>query len=172
MSITYVKGDLFKHVQDNDCIIHVCNNIDRFGSGFAAAMTAFAPIVKEAYHEWFKEPGDCCLENINVTTGSPTLGNIQIVNYFYYIGDDTGKTIKVVNMIAQDGVIGKNNPHPLHYNALAICLEHVLNRIPKYMRIIAPKFGSGLAGGDWQKISEMVGTIFGEKDRDITIFEI
>ena len=54
-----VKGDLFNYIQDriksgnngaSVIVPHVCNNIDLFGAGFAAAVSKHYPIVKENYH--------------------------------------------------------------------------------------------------------------------------
>jgi hypothetical protein len=36
------------------------------------------------------------------------------------------------------------------------------------MNIVAPQFGSGLAGGDWKHIAQIIKEVF--EDRDITIY--
>ena len=74
-------------------------------------------------------------------------------------------------MMAQEGTISATNPHPLKYDALAQCLWKVANELElKNKRIIAPKLGAGLAGGDWNKIESLIDGKF--CDREITIFEL
>jgi hypothetical protein len=63
-------------------------------------------------------------------------------------------------MIAQHGLISQHNKHPIRYDALNLCLIRIFGiltqfqlRLPDgYISIYCPKIGSGLAGGNWDKI--------------------
>ena len=75
----------------------------------------------------------------------------------------------IVNMIAQNGTRNNNNPRPLNYLALAKCMVGLSQSIQnnsefadkeEKVEIHAPKFGSGLAGGNWNFISDLIEDIW------------
>jgi hypothetical protein len=124
---------------------HVCNNINVFGAGFTAGIEKYYPIVKENFH---------------------LLGNKARMGYVQYVEvmRDPTHNHKLIfaNMIAQNGVISKNNHRPLNYGSLVICMMSVASYIKNHfdkensVQIHAPKFGSGLAGGNWSFIEELI----------------
>lgn len=134
---------------------HVCNNIDLFGAGFAGQVAYHYPIVKENYHLLGKN----FLKN--------NLGHSQIVKVY----EDAKFKHKLyfVNMIAQNGIRGKDNLRPLNYlalvksmNLLSQFIQHntgFANKTEK-IEIHCPKFGSGLAGGNWNFISDLLEDIW------------
>jgi hypothetical protein len=134
--IYYQDGDALKIAElyrDQKVIIpHIVNNIDKFGSGFAKALMNKWPNVKKEYH---------MLKEYQV------LGEILAV--------DVSENIKVINMCAQNGVISVVNKTPIHYHALEICLEKIQKQYPSEL-IVCPKFGSGLAGGNWNTIVSLI----------------
>lgn len=156
-----IKKDLFvdlrslisDHKNPTSIIVpHVCNNIDVFGGGFAAAVSSHYPVVKENYHMLGssflkKNPGYCqfitALENTNLKT-----------------------KLIFANMIAQDGLISKKNPRPINYLSLSRSMVQVSKFIKinyskdNRVQIHAPKFGSGLAGGNWSFIRCLVEDIW------------
>ena len=93
---------------------------------------------------------------------SAKLGHVQYVSVF----KDTKYHHEIIfaNMIAQNGIISNKNTRPLNYIALAYCLSNINAYIKKYLsddsskkiEIHAPKFGSGLAGGNWNFIKNMI----------------
>ena len=130
---------------------HICNNIDLFGAGFAAQVDQHYPEVKMNYHLL----GKSYLKN--------NLGHSQIVKV------DEDKKYKhrlfFVNMIAQSGIKNANNPRPLNYCALVrsmmllsqfIHMNTGFYQKTEKVEIHAPKFGSGLAGGNWAFISDII----------------
>ena len=170
--INYIKGDLFDYVTSNDCIIHVVNNAIRIGGGFTAPLIKRFPYIETAYYFWFNHAVPVDTYRIS---GSPVLGEIQIVWFRptdnVYRNFERTDGIYIVNMMAQESTISATNPHPLKYDALEHCLRKVADDSElKNTRIIAPKFGAGLAGGDWNKIESLINAVF--HDREITIFEL
>jgi len=136
---------------------HVCNNIDMFGGGFAAYIADKYPSVKANYHLL----GKSFLKT--------NLGHAQIVK----IKQDPKykHSIYVVNMIAQNGIKNINNPRPLNYAALVKSMSQLSHFIyhqtgfankSENVEIHAPKFGSGLAGGNWNFISDLIDDIWGK----------
>jgi hypothetical protein len=77
-------------------------------------------------------------------------------------------------MIAQNGFSTPSKPDAVDYKALEQCLEYVANAIDvdvenrkisgeivEYV-VVGPKFGCGLAGGDWSRIGSMLEKYLGK----------
>lgn len=124
---------------------HVCNNINLFGAGFAAAVANNYPIVKENFH---------------MLGSQAALGHCQFVPV--YKDKKYNHQIIFANMIAQNGVLSPGNNRPLNYYALGRCMSSVASYVKQNfdqdakIQIHAPKFGSGLAGGNWSFIAELI----------------
>lgn len=154
--IYYHKGDLFKYVQDYPgyvLIPHVCNNIGGWGLGFVVALS-----------KWCKTP-----ERVYRSQKNYPLGH-----NIYARCDKHPKPIWVVNMVAQSGTVSLDNPRPLNYEALYKCMENIglgikSNDNPENYTIVAPKFGSHLAGGNWNIIEVMIEELW--KDLEVHIYE-
>lgn len=137
--------------QNNVIIPHVCNNVGVFGAGFAKYIADKYPNVKE---------------NFQLLGKKSKLGYTQFINI--YTNKSTNNKIIIANMIAQNGLINNNNPRPLNYFALCNCMNVVSSSIDNILsqdksakvEIHAPKFGSGLAGGNWKFISELIKDIW------------
>lgn len=163
-----VKGNIFEHAANrikagsNGCnviIPHVCNNVNAFGAGFAADIANRFPEVKANFHLLGK---------------NARLGNVQYINvatepqYKY--------TLTVANMIAQNKLISPKNPRPLNYAALSYCMNNVKNMALKLkdksesaqVEIHAPRFGAGLAGGNWNFILDLIDDVW--YDLDVFIY--
>jgi hypothetical protein len=157
-----INGDLFTYVNilikegnggSSVIVPHVCNNINSFGAGFALAVSKHYPIVKENYHML----GNTFLKN--------NIGYVQFVEVANNL--TFGHKLIFANMIAQDGIIGPTNPRPLNYLALTksmvninLYVKHHFIDKDKKIQIHAPKFGSGLAGGNWSFIEELIKDIW------------
>lgn len=151
-----VRSDIFdmtknivasKNLGCSVVIPHVCNNIGLFGGGFAAAVRNNFPIVATNF------------ELLGKTT---KLGYVQ---YVKAIKDDTyDHELVFANMVAQNGIIGQKNTRPLNYEALVRCMIDVRNFIKnadkEKIEIHCPRFGSGLAGGDWNFINDLITDIW------------
>lgn len=158
-NIYYTKHNIFESINnrfntDNKCytlvVPHVCNNVNSFGAGFAFHVQQHYPIVKENFH---------------------LLGNKSRLGYTQFVttsfNQKTNSEIVFANMIAQNNTINKNNPRPLNYAALVRCMIEVKAFIDSYrsnndneIEIHAPKFGSGLAGGNWNFIENLIEDIW------------
>lgn len=131
-TIKYLEGDLFENIKNiNEKIIipHVCNNVGAWGSGFVVPLGKNFPKARESYLKY-----------------RHSLGTIQAVKI--------NEKVSVVNMIAQRGIFGRVK---ISYQALEECLDKtgLLARL-NHASIHAPKFGSGIAGGDWKVIESMI----------------
>lgn len=165
-SITVSNKNLFDiiidriHGEQNGCTVfvpHVCNNVDAFGAGFAGQVAEKFPSVKADYHML----GRKFLQN--------NMGYAQILK----VNEEPKYRHKLyfVNMIAQNGLIGPKNPRPLNYFGLVKSMNLLSNFIvnntgfsngQEKIEIHCPKFGSGLAGGNWNFISDLIEDIWGK----------
>jgi O-acetyl-ADP-ribose deacetylase (regulator of RNase III) len=147
MAIKYLTGDATdpKEVEGPKLLIHVSNNQGAWGAGFVLAISKRWSEPESVYRRVAKSDG---LE----------LGEIQIIQ--------VEKDIVVVNMIAQtlgwtQGPGGKMTP-PINYDALAACLWQVGDlALCSYnsASVVAPRFGSGLAGGKWETIETIINDV-------------
>lgn len=135
IEINYVKGDATKPIGDGNKIIpHCCNDENRWGAGFVLAISKrwYAPEL--AYRK---------RKNYN-------LGDVDFIR----VEND----IIIANMIAQKGIkCDENGIPPIRYDALRTALIEVnQHAILTGSSIHAPRFGAGLAGGDWNIIESII----------------
>lgn len=153
------KGDIFadslelvnaKNSGSTIIMPHVCNNIGVFGSGFSGEIDKRFPEV-----------------GINFNLG----GKIKLANtQFITVRENplTKHKLIIANMVAQNGVISPKNRRPLHYPSLIKCMTTISDlcrsmlATEKKIKIYAPKFGSGLAGGNWNFIADLIDDIWFE----------
>ena len=162
--IKYVTGDATKPIVKHGIriIAHVCNDLGGWGSGFVVALSNRWDNPEKKYRNWHEVMKD---------QGGLDLGDIQLVQ----VRDEHGK-IYVANMIAQHGYATPENPVAIRYGALMACtmklkewighLEAVkIGLDKKYFpfdtTIHMPRIGCGLAGGDWNIVSEIVEATLG-----------
>lgn len=157
-SFILIKDNLFNHIDihsgTNIIIPHVCNNVDLFDAGFAGLISKKYPIAKQNYHMLGKS---FLTKNSGYTQSVVVEQNRQ-----------HGSKLIISNMIAQDGVISSSNKRPLNYASLCKSMIGVKQYIKQNfdmdqkIEIHSPKFGSGLAGGNWNFISLLIEDIWGD----------
>jgi O-acetyl-ADP-ribose deacetylase (regulator of RNase III) len=131
--IKYVQGDLLE--SSERVIAHGCNCRGGFGSGFAKAVAAKFPQVKERYINRFNSEGF-------------DLGELQLVE----VGDSSGRVF--ANCTTQDRY-GKPDEGPyVSYPAIRKVIQQLVKTFPQGFAI--PKIGAGLAGGNWDIISKII----------------
>jgi len=148
--LKYIKGDATDPIGTGPIFIpHVCNDIGAFGAGFAKALAIKWPCVKQAY----------------INEEYWALGT----NIYVKATDD----ITICHMIAQHGLINRNNPHPLKYLSLTSCMKKVGMKVSGVDGSIHTcKFGAGLAGGSWGAIEQLIKEIWVSEGIDVTIYEL
>jgi O-acetyl-ADP-ribose deacetylase (regulator of RNase III) len=161
MPIKYTKGDATQPQGDGiKLVIHIVNDIGRFGSGFARAVMNRYPIVRESYIEKFS--GNELYQDL---IGPLVLGDVQFVR--------AREDIWFANMVAQHGTISKENKTPIKYDALRECLGKVYHyTLINKVSLHGPRFGSGLAGGSWAEIEKIINEELLDRDVGITIYDL
>lgn len=145
-TVTYLIGDATEPLGIGyKMICHVCNNMGRWGAGFTAALDKKWPVIGRKFRH-----------------DSPAIGLTQFIA--------VEKDIWVVNLVAQRGLRGASNPHPLDCSVLSDCLEDMAAAIKSapyntdYFQmqgdpslpqnsfsVHMPRIGCGLAGGNWKR---------------------
>ncbi len=150
--IKYVKGDVTNPIGEGRKLVIQCvNDLGIMGAGVAKAIMMKWPIVREKYIQWSKKDDFI-------------LGNIQTVS--------VEPKIAVVNMIGQHGVGFSDGVAPIRYDAIEACLKKVKKLAVTYSASIhAPKFGAGLAGGDWDIIENILKTKLENTEIEVTIYD-
>jgi O-acetyl-ADP-ribose deacetylase (regulator of RNase III) len=142
LKIKYIVGDATQPLgKGNKVIVHVCNDIGAWGAGFVKALSRKWPEPEQQYKEWFSKK-----DNPDAYFG---LGSVQVV----CVEDK----IWIANMIGQKGIRGRSSGPPVRYDAIAVGLE----KIKRFAQSInasvhMPKIGSGLAGGNWDRIEDII----------------
>lgn len=174
MKLIHKQGDVTNPTESGNLfIIHCCNDIPCMGSGVALALMKKWPKIRTEYMKW-SEYGQV-YEN-SWASNKFRLGEIQIVDVE---GESSeGTNWAVVNMIGQRDVSSYKDMPPIRYEAIKECLWKIRDQIEKENRdypainIVAPKFGSHLAGGDWNKIESIIHEVFDETDINFTVYSL
>ena len=157
--INYVEGDLIKlaKVGKFDVIVHGCNCLSTMGAGIAPQMAAAFGCDKFEMEMW--GPSIDKLGNIDYKTFLLEKNNTFTID----LGEgnpDKGTELVVVNAYTQYSY-GRNHSdgvaQPFDYEAFTICMRK-LNRVFRGNHIGMGKIGSGLAGGDWNRIENIIST--------------
>jgi O-acetyl-ADP-ribose deacetylase (regulator of RNase III) len=157
MPIEYRKGDVLQESKQKRIIAHLVNNRGGFGKGFALSIANKYPNVKNRYKIWYRK-------SILDSETNFILGNIQTIK----INDN----LYIANLLAQDGYKTKANPVAIRYFALEESLEHLNNFVDslnEQIEIWMPKIGTGLAGGDWNIIENIIEEKL--KNKKVIVFE-
>lgn len=141
---------------------HVCNNIGVYGAGVALAIKNKWGLAEYFYmkhcNSW-KKDGEI---------------NPEIIGSNSYVRlEENSVNLCIVNMIAQNGLRSTYNPRPLNYGALSVCMKDILIEQKDFIpgaRICTVKFGSGLAGGNWYIIKELIDFIWIRQGINVTVY--
>lgn len=146
IGIHYVTGDATEPIGEGKKIIaHICNDQGGWGAGFVLALSKKWEEPEKHYREAFAKQV--------VKTATPN--------------------IDVVNMVAQHGYKTKDNPLPLSYGTLQVCLSK-LRYIATYLHatVHMPRIGCGLAGGDWEKVTQIIKDELCARDIPVFVYDL
>lgn len=132
-------------------IIHVCNDIDKWGRGFVLALSKRWSDPKRMFHTMKQELGTisiCIIEQPRIC---------------------------VINMIAQRGIYKQNGIEPIRYGALETCLQKVAGTFKDYVYKVSihlPRIGCGLSGGNWKIVQELIEKNLVEKGYSVCVYTL
>ena len=154
--ITYIQGDATNPTgsEHNKVIIHVCNDIGGWGRGFVLALSRKWKQPEQSYRAWFGGHN------------TVSLGMVQFV--------PVEKNITVANMVAQHDIRTINGIPPIRYEALEECLKQVAKYAKDHNASVHLPYlmGAGLAGGEWEKIEEIIKNVLCKEDIIVVAYDI
>lgn len=144
-NITYIVGDATSPVGEGYKIIaHIVNDMSIWGGGFVLSIS----------RKW-KKP-----ESEYRRKSSYELGTVDYIT----VEREENNIIIVANMVAQHSIgLNENKDIPLRYSALVDCLRQLNNAAVSHNATIhMPRIGSGLAGGNWFVIEQIIREIISQ----------
>lgn len=139
ISVTYLTGDATAPIgKGHKIIVHVCNDIGKWGKGFVLAISRRWKAPETQYRAAFAK------------ADKPVLGDVQFV--------PVDKDITVANLIGQYGVArSSSKTAPVRYDAIRQGLEKIATFAKKHHASVhMPRIGCGLAGGSWDRIEPLI----------------
>lgn len=162
--INYVIGDATDPTwgpAGNKVIVHCCNDIGGWGSGFVIPLAKRWPVAEQVYRRAFNGPNP------------PQLG--QIVTASYPKLPD-GTDLWIANLVGQHSVAGATDDGevPIRYDAINVGFRRLARVITDHMpaTIHMPRMGCGLAGGDWRVIEALIKLNFIDNGIDVYVYDL
>lgn len=151
---TEITGDLIKLALNGefDMITHGCNCFCTMGAGIAV------PMAKTFNCNNFDK--ESLLNKGDINKLGTIDYQVQNINEHQYL--------IVINSYTQYNY-GSKYGIPLDYEALTLCFRKI-NKIFKGKHIGLPQIGCGLAGGDWNKVKEIIQKEFTECKVTVVIY--
>ena len=188
--INYLKGDAtYPQGGGIQIIPHICNDQGGWGKGFVTAISKRWLLPEKIYRAWFKSKSSGkggIWYNNGIDTQPCYVGPSFGACMFVRVEED----ITIVNMVCQAGYYrqGSNNP-AVDYLQLQECLKEVqeyadMRRTENYIEvregkassktvsIHMPKIGTGLAGGKWEVIEDIINRTLSLKGENVFIYEL
>lgn len=151
--IKFVVGDATQpKTEDQKFIVHIVNNIGKWGHGFVIAVSRRWPEVKSVYCANYHKH---------------ELGDIQFV--------PVDVDLTIVNLFGQDGIRGPGYTQPVRYGAIHAGLKRLTADIKKVLfacSVHMPRIGCGLAGGCWEEIEPLINDTLIKADIPVTVYDL
>ena len=150
MTIVYKKGDVLE--SDERVIVHGCNCFNTMGSGIARQIKK-------------KFPTAYAVDQKTVRGDESKLGTFT----YALCGDKLADPIFVVNAYTQCRY-GRDKVY-VEYGAIETVFVRICEWFPHKV-IALPKIGCGLAGGDWEVVSEILERVAKRFKRTFHVYEL
>jgi len=155
-SIEFVFGDATKPAGDDlRVIIHVVSDGAMIwgGGGFAAAVRRTWSHAQEEFREWVSQQRE------NLSLGRVHLSSIQ-------------EGVQVASIVAQRGYGPSDKPR-IRYGALRQGLSEVARvAADAHASVHMPRIGTGMAGGSWELVEELVRDAFAPTGLHVTVYDL
>jgi O-acetyl-ADP-ribose deacetylase (regulator of RNase III) len=156
VEIAYVVGDATQPEGSGPrVIVHLCNDIGGWGRGFVLALSRRWAEPERRYRAWHR----------GEEATSFALGQVQ----FVLVKTD----LWVANLIGQHGVDVQDGQPPIRYEAVREGLARVAAFATKHgASVHMPRIGTGLAGGSWDVIANLIRDELMSRDIPVTVYDL
>ncbi len=154
MTINYIEGDATEPAGGGrKMILHICNDIGKWGKGFVLAVSRRWKEPERVYREAFKEPSPLAL------------GDVQFVR--------VSGTVTIANLIGQHGITARaGGLPPVRYEAIRTGLMKVAAQAKaEGMSVHMPRIGCGLAGGEWTTVEQIIAESLVGQGIEVTVYD-
>jgi O-acetyl-ADP-ribose deacetylase (regulator of RNase III) len=171
MNYQEIEGDLIKLAKEGrfDVITHGCNCLSKMGAGIAPQMAKAFGVDKFEMELWgatIMKLG--CIDWQTFVLGQNAMWNLEDAD-----NKKGEKELFVINSYTQMRY-GRNHTDgvskPLDYEALTLCMRKINYEFYGH-HIGLPKIGAGLAGGDWNRIKQIIQTELKDMKVSVVIYK-
>jgi len=154
--LRYIVGDATAPVgRGAKILVHVCNDLGRWGRGFVLAVSQRWPQTKARFLKWHGSGRRPPFE----------LGRVQFVK----VAED----LWVANVIGQHGLRKERGVPPVRYEAI----REGLRRVAQFARrrgasVHMPRIACGLAGGQWDRIEPILRRTLCRCGIHVTVYDL
>jgi O-acetyl-ADP-ribose deacetylase (regulator of RNase III) len=154
LGIRYVTGDATQPQGSGaKVIVHICNDVGVWGKGFVLALSKRWSKPEQSYRAWAKE----------VDTSLFALGEVQFVQ--------VEPELWVANLVGQHGIKRSATATPIRYDAVRQGLSKIASFALQHDATIhMPRIGTGLAGGNWEQIKQIIEDELVTKGLEVTVY--
>lgn len=169
--LKYKVGDVTNPEQTEGfttVIVHCCNDIGVMGGGVALALRNKWPIMFETYREWYENDHYQDSDSLPYRhTHQPfVLGQVQSTRVAPFL--------HVCNLIGQRDVVDCLGLPPVRYEAIREGLRRLAYQMTQHpnrqFKVVGPRLGSGLSGGRWETIEQIIKEEL--SDFEVTIYDL
>lgn len=156
MDIVYVTGDATQpQAAGRQIIVHVCNDVGKWGRGFVLALSQRWPEPEKRYRSWAEGEDSTPFE----------LGAVQFV--------PVALDLWVANLLGQHDVRRAGGTPPIRYEAVRTGLARVATFAREHEASVhIPRLGAGLAGGDWTIIEGIIREELSAKNIPVAVYDL
>lgn len=156
MTLSFINGDATQPIgAGNKIIVHICNDIGKWGKGFVLALSSRWPITRSQYMAWYKRDDALPFR----------LGEVQFVQ--------VEPDLWVANLIGQHGIRRRGCHVPIRYEAVAEGLTKVAIKAQELNGSVhMPRIGCGLAGGKWEEIEPLIDDALCGQGIAVTVYDL
>lgn len=136
-------------------IVHVCNDVGKWGAGFVLALSKRWKAPERRYREWYRGEDGLPFE----------LGQVQFV--------EVEPDLWVANLLGQRDIRRQRGQPPIRYDAVRTGLRLIAERAGDLgASVHMPRIGAGLAGGSWPEIEAIIQQELGDQGVDVTVYDL
>jgi ribonuclease Z len=136
-------------------IVHICNDIGRWGKGFVMALSRRWPEPEQAYRDWYA----------GGETNDFALGMARFVQ--------VEADLWVANTIGQHGIRRRKEAPPVRYDAIRKGLLKVAEFAAAHNAAVhMPRIACGLAGGTWERVEAIVHETLIRQGVPVTVYDL
>lgn len=144
MDIVYQRGNLLD--TDSSILVHGCNMLGVFNAGVARAIREHLPFAYEAYQMVYRRR------------------KLQLGEVIWAIRIVADEPPRIVGNAITQADFGSDSKQYVDYDAVRNAMQAIdlfvrqiqIDVIPKPITVAMPRIGSGLGGGDWSEIEQII----------------